>query len=100
MRFAMNRTVPSYRCSGRSCVSRRAKDVDWLVTEVGLGQLARPDAPARLAPSRRPQHAQAAEEARSLRARLDTAADDYADGKIDRRRLARDPAALGRAGRR
>jgi site-specific DNA recombinase len=45
MRFAMNRTVPSYRCSGRGCVSRRAEDVDWLVTEVVLGRLAVPTPP-------------------------------------------------------
>src|SRR4051794_10517666 len=94
MRFAMNRTVPSYRCSGRSCVSRRAEDVDWLVTEVVLGRLARPDAADLLAPFRRPERAQAAEEARSLRARLDTAADDYADGKIDARQLERITARL------
>jgi site-specific DNA recombinase len=94
MRFAMNRTVPSYRCSGRSCVSRRAENVDSLVIEVVLGRLARPDAADLLAPSRRPERAQAAEEARSLRARLDNAADDYADGKIDARQLERITARL------
>jgi site-specific DNA recombinase len=94
MRFAMNRTVPSYRCSGRSCVSRRAEDVDWLVTEVVVGRLARPDAADLVATSRRPERAQAAEEVRSLRARLDTAADDYADGKIDARQLERITARL------
>src|SRR3712207_3684880 len=89
-----SRTGPSYRCSGRSCVSRRAEDVDWLVTEVVLSRLARPDAADLLAPSRRPERAQAAEEVRSLRARLDTAADNYADGKIDVRQLERITARL------
>lgn len=94
IRFAMNRTVPSYRCSGPNCVSRRKDLVDELVTEIVLRRLAMPDALDLLSPSRRDERSQAAEEARSLRARLDTAADQFADGTIDARQLERITARL------
>jgi len=94
MRVAWNRTVHSYRCSDRSCVSRRKEDVDELVTAVLLARLAQPDAADLLSPDTSAERAAAAHEAQGLRARLDSAADDYADGKIDRRQLERITARL------
>ncbi len=83
MRASQNRTVPSYRCADKACVSRNRRDVDDLVTGVVLARLAKPDASGLLVPvddSTR----QAVAEVAELRARLDTAADDYADGTLDR----------------
>jgi hypothetical protein len=94
MRGAMNRKVPSYRCSARSCVSRNRRDVDDLVTQVVLARLARPDAVDLLAPQDGGERQRAAEESQGLRARLDRAADDYADGKIDARQMERITARL------
>jgi DNA invertase Pin-like site-specific DNA recombinase len=94
IRGALNRTTESYRCSAKSCVSRARRSVDELVTGVVLGRLARADAAALLVPNRSGEVEQAIEAARGLRARLDLAADDYADGKIDRRQLERITARL------
>ncbi len=94
MRGATNRAVPSYRCSGKSCVSRNRRDVDDFVTAVVLGRLSRPDAAALLTPDTSDERRRATEEARAVRARLDTAADEYADGKIDARQLERITARL------
>lgn len=85
---------PSYRCADRSCVSRNRRDVDDLVTKVILGRLSRSDAAGLLVPDRSDEARAAAEQAATLRARLDVAADDYADGKIDRRQLERITARL------
>lgn len=89
MRAGMNRTVASYRCADRSCVSRNRTDVDALVVGTLLARLARPDAAELLNPKRSDESARAGEELRSLQARLDLAADEYADGKIDARQLER-----------
>lgn len=89
MRSGLNRTTPSYRCAERSCVSRNRANVDELVQRVILGRLARPDAAHLLAPQRSKGAGRAAKEADDLRARLDLAADDYADGKIELRQLTR-----------
>lgn len=94
VRVAWNRTVHSYRCSGRSCVSRRKADVDELVSRVVIARLARPDAVDLFAPDTSEVRRAAAEEVQVLRARLDNAADDYADGKIDARQLERITARL------
>ncbi len=94
VRVAWNRTVHSYRCSGRSCVSRRKADVDELVSRVVVARLARPDAVDLFAPDTSDVRRAAAEEVQVLRARLDNAADDYADGKIDARQLERITARL------
>ncbi len=94
MRGAMNRTTASYRCSGPGCVSRNRRDVDELVTAVVLARLALPDAVALTVTDTSDERRQAAEEARGLLARLDRAADDYADGKIDARQLERITARL------
>jgi len=88
MRASQNRTVPSYRCADKACVSRNRRDVDELVTAVVVGRLARPDAAALLAPADDSTR-QAVAEAAELRARLDTAADDYADGTLDREQFHR-----------
>lgn len=89
MRAGLNRKVPSYRCADRSCVSRNRADVDAFVLAVVVGRLARPDALDLLAPDQREAVSAALSEAAGLRARLDTAADDYADGKIDAQQLER-----------
>jgi hypothetical protein len=94
VRVAWNRTVHSYRCAGRSCVSRRKADVDELVSRVVVARLARPDAVDLFAPDTSDVRRAAAEEVQVLRARLDNAADDYADGKIDARQLERITARL------
>ncbi|MCU1590246.1 MAG: Resolvase domain protein [Frankiales bacterium] len=88
MRASLNRTVPSYRCADKSCVSRNRRDVDEFVTGVVLARLARADVAGLLAPvddgTRR-----AAAEVAELRSRLDNAADDYADGTVDREQFHR-----------
>jgi len=94
IRAGMNRTVPSYRCMEKSCVARARRDVDDLVEKVILGRLSKPDAANVFRRERDPAAAEAATEAEALRARLDIAADDYADGKIDARQLERITAKL------
>lgn len=88
MRAAVNRTVPSYRCADRSCVSRNRADLDALVTGLVVERLSRPDAAALFAPVD-DRAREAASEAAEVRARLDNAADDYADGAIDREQFHR-----------
>jgi DNA invertase Pin-like site-specific DNA recombinase len=94
IRASMNRSVPSYTCQAGRCVSRNRRDVDDLVIRVVTGRLAREDAADLLAPDRSDERRAAVTEARDLRARLDRAADDYADGKIDARQLERITARL------
>lgn len=79
----------AYRCSESSCVSRSKVAVDDLVTAVVVGRLAEIDASVFIDPVRRPEVQRALTEAADLRARLDVAADEYADGKIDARQLER-----------
>jgi site-specific DNA recombinase len=93
IRASTNRTVPSYRCAEQSCVSRNRRDVDEFVTAIVVRFLARRDAAMLHAPARADVR-RAAEEAAQLRARLDNAADDYSDGKIDARQLERITARL------
>lgn len=88
MRAATNRTVPSYRCADRSCVSRNRADLDAFVTAVVLGRLSRPDVAALLMPADE-RARKAVGEVAELRARLDNAADDYADGTVDREQFHR-----------
>ncbi len=88
MRASMNRTVPSYRCSEKACVSRNRAALDAFVTAVVVGRLSRDDALDLLAPQD-DRTRQAVAEVAELRARLDLAADDYADGNIDREQLHR-----------
>ncbi|MDQ3480686.1 MAG: recombinase family protein [Actinomycetota bacterium] len=88
MRAGLNRTVPSYRCADRSCVSRNRADLDAFVTALVIERLSRPDAAVLLAPTD-DNARKAASEVAELRARLDNAADDYADGTIDREQFHR-----------
>lgn len=88
------RGVLSYRCSARSCVSRKRDDVDPFVTEILVRRLAQLDPAMFAAPESRPAVRRALAEATELRDRLDVAADDYADGKIDARQLERITARL------
>jgi hypothetical protein len=88
MRASLNRTVPSYRCADKACVSRNRRDVDELVASVVLARLARPDLAGLLAPADDSTR-QAVAEVAELRGRLDHAADDYADGTLDREQFHR-----------
>ena len=90
----MNRKVPSYRCADKSCVARNRPDVDDLVTGLIVERLSRKDAADLLAPDRSDERRAAVTEVQGLRARLDRAADDYADGKIDARQMERITARL------
>lgn len=88
MRAALNRKVPSYRCHDRSCVSRNRADMDAFVTAVVIERLSRPDAAGLSAPTD-DRAREAVREVGELRARLDNAADDYADGALDREQFHR-----------
>ena len=88
IRASMNRTVPSYRCADRACVSRNREDVDALVTEIVVTRLSRSDVADLFAPVD-DRTRKAVAEAAELRARLDTAAEDYADGTLDREQFHR-----------
>lgn len=94
MRSGYNRATPSYRCSVRSCVARKRDWVDEFVTEVVVARLRLPDAAEAFAPPADGRADRAADDARGIRARLDSAADDYADGKIDARQMERISARL------
>jgi site-specific DNA recombinase len=59
------------------------------VVDVVCARLARPDAVDLLIPPADDRARQALKEAEEVRARLDTAADDYADGKLDREQFHR-----------
>ncbi|WP_299052138.1 recombinase family protein [uncultured Nocardioides sp.] len=93
MRAATNRDVPSYKCAEKSHVTRNRRDADAYVNAVVVARLSQRDAVDLLAP-RDLAHLEAAAEARALEQRLDTAADDYADGKITARQLERITARL------
>lgn len=83
-----------YACdSSRGCVGRRQKWVDQLVSDVVAERLARPDAAALLARDDEAD-AQPAAEVERLRGRLNRAADDYAEDRIDAEQLARITARL------
>ncbi len=94
LRVAQNRGVPSYRCSRNGCVIRRKDDLDDLVNGVVVEWLSRPDLAGIFTTSDTAERRAALAEAEELRARLDGAADDYADGKIDGRQLERITARL------
>jgi site-specific DNA recombinase len=94
LRVALNRRVPSYRCSEHGCVTRRRQDLDELVTAVVVQRLARPDAAGLFTSGDTADRRAALAEAEQLRARLDHAADQYAEGSIDGRQLERITARL------
>jgi site-specific DNA recombinase len=89
IRSATNRSIPSYRCSAKACVSRRRADVDQVVLDHVFDQLSRPDAIDVLYPDRSTEVRAAANTAAELRAQLDVAADQCGDGLIDATQLAR-----------
>ena len=76
-----------YVCVRCHKVRRRRQPVDELVTAVTVARLAMPDVVAALATA--VDTSELVERRDALRARLDLAADDYADGKIDNRQLQR-----------
>ncbi len=82
------RVYTLYVCEDRGCVGRSVERVDELVEAVVVRRLSQPDA---VEVFRRDDHAatEAADRAEGLRARLDTAADSYAEGVIDARQLGR-----------
>ncbi len=94
LRISRSHKVPGYRCSGHGCVIRRKDDLDDLVTGVVVERLARPDAAALFTTADTPDRRAALAEAEELRGRLDHAADDYADGRIDGRQMERITARL------
>lgn len=82
-----------YVCEAKGCVGRDEARVDDLVRRVVVARLARPDALAWL-DGDDTAAASARDLAESLRARLDVAADEYADGRLDARQLERITARL------
>ena len=84
-----------YRCSVRTCVSRRQVYVDDFVTRVVLARLSRPDARHLLVEPDDTDHARkAAERAAELEQRLQDAAEAYAAGTITLAQLTRINATL------
>ena len=77
-----------YVCEDKGCVGRSVERVDELVGAVVVERLSRPDARDVLIPDDSAA-GEAAERVETIRARLDTAADQYADGAIDAQQLAR-----------
>lgn len=78
-----------YVCDGSAaCVGRNREQVDRLVADVVVERLSRPDARGLLEPDDA-RARELREEAAALRARLDTAADQYADGGITGEQLRR-----------
>ncbi|MGK5169016.1 recombinase family protein [Geodermatophilus sp. CPCC 205761] len=94
LRAAQNRGVPSYRCSADGCVIRRKTDLDRLIVGLVTARLARPDAVRLFAADDSDERSAALVETEQLRARLDHAADQYAEGVIDGRQLERITAKL------
>ncbi len=88
LRVATKRGHALYVCEPRGCVGRRQDRVDPLVEQIVVERLRRPD--ARRAFTRDDREARdARERAETLRARLDTAADEYAAGNITAAQLRR-----------
>jgi site-specific DNA recombinase len=83
------RLKDSYTCQTGYHVRRSRPDLDDLVTRLVVARLALPDAAAALARDDGDQAQEAREKAAALRARLDLAADSYAEGDIDSRQLTR-----------
>jgi site-specific DNA recombinase len=84
----------SYVCQHGYHVRRSREGLDALVTGLVTARLARPDAAALLSRSDDAHDQAAADKAAALRARLDTAADAYAEGTIDGAQLTRITAKL------
>lgn len=93
LRHVKRRGRPLYACQTSDCVARLQDKVDELVAAVVVARLSQPDALAWLEGDDTAATA-AREHAEALRARLDTAADQYSEGVIDARQLARITAKL------
>lgn len=79
---------PVYVCTDCHGIRRKQEPVDAYVSKVMIARLSRPDAAAAFHGDDQTARAKA-EQAAGLRARLDLAADSYADGQIDAAQLAR-----------
>lgn len=88
MKRSRGREHHLYACEAQGCVGRAADKVDQLVTDFVVERLTRPDAADAFAPDAAAA-IDASDRADAVRARLDQAADRYADGEIDDRQLAR-----------
>jgi hypothetical protein len=88
------RKTDSYVCHHGYHVRRSRPGLDALVTGIVTGRLAQPDAAALLGRSDDGQAQEATDKAAAVRARLDTAADAYAEGTIDGAQLTRITAKL------
>ncbi|MET4588859.1 recombinase family protein [Arthrobacter sp. 754] len=95
MRPNMHKPLPdgthrrsNYACSDCMKLTRKMEPVDEVVEAVMIARLSRPDVLAHL--SEKPDDLAAAASSRdAILARMDTAADDYADGTITARQMAR-----------
>ncbi len=88
------RKSDTYVCQHGYHLRRSMDGLDALVTGLVTARLARPDAAALLSRGDDGQAQEAADKAAALRARLDTAADAYAEGTIDGAQLTRITAKL------
>lgn len=79
----------SYVCQGGYHVRRSQEGMDALVTALVVGRLAQPDAAAALSVADDGAAQEALDKVAALRARLNAAADQYADGIIDGEQFAR-----------
>jgi site-specific DNA recombinase len=83
------RKAATYVCQDGYHVRRQMEPLDEFVTRLVVGRLARPDAADLLGVADDEEARQARQKAEALRARLDLAADSYAEGEIDGQQLAR-----------
>jgi site-specific DNA recombinase len=84
----------AYTCSVGYCVRRRQQDVDEVVTRAVIGRLSKPDAVTLLSPKDDKEATSRVSEAAAMRAKLDLAADQFADGLIEASQLERITARL------
>ncbi len=84
-----DRTSDSYICKNGYHVRRQMKPLDDLVTKVVIGRLSQPDAVDLFRRDDDEEGRQAREQADAIRARLDLAADAFAEGDIDGAQLKR-----------
>ncbi len=92
-RTSGGRRYELYVCEAKGCVGRSVEKVDNLVSAVVIGRLSRPDA-ADLLVSDDGAARTAREQAEAIRARLNVAADQYAEEAIDAEQLSRITAKL------